>query len=470
MENSQNTPNPNQFKFRFRRKRLSRNYYSSYIKTVAASFFGVILTGTLLLMLPISIKDGTSVNFLDALLTATSATCVTGLIVFDTFTKWTLFGQIVILCLIQVGGLGFITILTMMSRFLKKRVNLREKLVLKESFGSIPMGDTKKIVRVVLIGTAFFEILGAVILCTQFIPSMGFKNGLFTSVFLSVSAFCNAGFDVMGRILPGSSLVTVNSNPVILLTIALLIIIGGIGFIVWDDIAFRKFNVKKFGLHTKLTLLTTAVLLITGTVIYYIFERENTFAGMSEWQKILNAFFTSATTRTAGFNSVPTDELTTESKVITDILMFIGGSPGSTAGGIKTTTIAVIFLCSFATLKDLKDIEIFGKRLPFDVARKAIAIFVINFMEIFVSAFVISVIQPELDYSDILFECISALGTVGMSTGITPLLEPVSEIIITMLMYIGRITSLLFAFIFILDSNKVSNRNSQKPKGTVFIG
>lgn len=466
MENSQSNQSA---KSRLKRKRQNRNYYSSYIKIVAASFFTVIMVGTFLLMLPVSIKTG-SVNFLDALLTATSATCVTGLIIFDTFSKWTLFGQIVIICLIQIGGLGFITILTMLSRFLKKRVSLREKLVLQESFGSIPMGDTKKIVRVVLIGTAFFEITGALILCTQFIPQMGFKNGLFTSVFLSVSAFCNAGFDVLGRIDPSSSLVTVNTNPVILLTISALIIIGGIGFIVWDDIAYRKFKIKRYNLHTKLTLLTTAVLLVGGTVIYYIFERENTFAGMTEWQKILNAFFSSVTPRTAGFNSVPVADLTTESKVITDILMFIGGSPGSTAGGIKTSTIAVMFLCTFATLKNSKDIEIFGKRVSVNITRKAISIFVINFMEVFAASLVISVLQPEFDYSDILFECLSALGTVGMTTGITPLLDPVPEIIITLLMFIGRITSLLFAFIFILDSNKFTNRNSQKPKGNIFVG
>lgn len=456
-------------KFRLKRKRQNRNYYSSYIKIVAASFFAVIMTGTLLLMLPVSIKTG-SVNFLDALLTATSATCVTGLVIFDTFSKWTLFGQIVIICLIQIGGLGFITILTMLSRFIKKRVSLREKLVLQESFGSIPMGNTKKIVRVVLIGTAFFEITGALILCTQFIPQMGFKNGLFTSVFLSVSAFCNAGFDVLGRIEPGSSLVTVNTNPVILLTIASLIIIGGIGFIVWDDIAYRKFRAKRFTLHTKLTLLTTAVLLIGGTVLFYIFERDNTFAGMTEGQKILNAFFASVTPRTAGFNSVPVAQMATESEVVTDILMFIGGSPGSTAGGIKTATVAVIFLCTFATLKNSKDIEVFGKRISVDVTRKATSIFIINLMEIFISTFLISILQPELAYSDILFECLSALGTVGMTTGITPLLDPVPEIIVTLLMFIGRITSLLFAFIFILDSNKFVNRNSQKPKGTVLVG
>ena len=447
----------------------NRNYYTSYPKMVALSFFAIIIIGTMLLMLPISIKEG-SVSFLDALFTATSATCVTGLVVFDTFTKWTLFGQIVILCMIQIGGLGFITIITMLSRFLKKKVSLREKLMLKESFGSIPTGDSKKIVRVVLGGTVIFEVLGAAILCTQFIPDMGFKNGLYTSVFLSVSAFCNAGFDVLGRIQPGSSLVTVNTNPVILLTIAVLIIVGGIGFIVWDDIVQRKFRVKRYSLHTKLTLITTAVLLVGGTILYYIFERNNTFSDFSEGQKVLNAFFASTTPRTAGFNSVPNAELSAPSKLITYILMLIGGSTGSTAGGIKTATIAVLFLCAAATLRNSREIEIFGKRITVDVIRKAVSIVIINLTEVFIASTIITICQPELLYSDILFECISAIGTVGMSTGITSSLEFLPKIIITLMMFVGRITSLVFAFMFILDTNKNGSRSSQKPKGNLFIG
>lgn len=447
----------------------SRNYYATYPRMVALSFFALIIIGTILLMLPISIKSG-SVSFIDALFTAASATCVTGLVIFDTFTKWTLFGQIVILCLIQIGGLGFITIITMLSRFLKKKVSLREKLLLKESFGTIPMGDTKKIVKVVIRGTILFEVSGAAILCTQFIPQMGLKNGLYTSVFLSVSAFCNAGFDVLGRIQPGSSLITVNTNPVILLTIAALIIIGGIGFIVWDDIIDRKFKIKRYSLHTKLTLITTAILLIGATVLYYIFERNNTLADLSAGQALLNAFFAGTTTRTAGFNSIPNSDLCMESKAITYILMFIGGSTGSTAGGIKTATIAVLFLCVIATLKNSRDIEIFGKRINDDVIRKAISIFMINLSEVFIASVIIAVCQPEISYSDILFECISAIGTVGMSTGITPSLELIPKIIITLLMFIGRITSLIFAFMFILESGKNGSRSAQKPKGNLFIG
>jgi trk system potassium uptake protein TrkH len=452
-----------------KKKIKNRNYYASYPRLVAFSFFAVIVVGTILLMLPISIKTG-SVNFIDALFTATSATCVTGLVIYDTFTKWTLFGQIVILCLIQIGGLGFITIITMLSRFLKKKVSLREKLLLKESFGVIPMGDTKRIVKVVIAGTAMFETLGAVILSTQFIPKMGWKNGIYTSIFLSISSFCNAGFDVLGRIQAGSSLITVNSNAVILLTIAALIIVGGIGFIVWVDILDRKFNAKRFSLHTKLTLLTTAILLIASTVLYYIFERNNTFADMSFGQGLLNAFFTGATTRTAGFNSVPNGDLCMESKAITYILMFIGGSAGSTAGGIKTATVAVLVLCVVSTLKNSNDIEVFGKRITNDVIRKAVSIFMINLSEVIISSVIIAICQPEIDFSDILFECISAIGTVGMSTGITSSLKLLPKIIIILQMFVGRITSLVFAFMFILGNSKGNSLKSQKPKGNLYIG
>lgn len=464
MKNNQNTEQPKD-----KTIKKNKNYYYSYPKIVAVSFFAVIMIGTVLLMLPISIK-GESVSFMDALFTATSATCVTGLVVFDTFSQWTLFGQIVILCLIQIGGLGFVTIITMLMRFLKKKVTLREKLLLKESFGSIPTGNTKKIVKTVLIGTIIFELSGATVLCTQFIPQMGLKNGLYTSVFLSVSSFCNAGFDVLGRTEPGSSLITVNTNPVILLTIAALIIIGGIGFIVWSDIVDFKFRVKRYSLHTKLTLTTTAILLIGGTILYYIFERENCFSDLSTGEKILNAFFTSTTTRTAGFNSVANGDLSAPSKVITYILMLIGGSAGSTAGGIKTTTVAVLFLCAISTLKSSNDIEVFGKRITIDIIRKAVAVTVINLTQIFISSVIITLCQPELRYSDILFECISAIGTVGMSTGITSSLELLPKIIIALLMFVGRITSLVFAFMFILDSRKNDIHNSQKPKGNLLVG
>ncbi|MCH5314932.1 MAG: Trk family potassium uptake protein [Eubacterium sp.] len=448
------------------KSKSKKNYTNSYPRLVALSFIILILVGALLLMLPISVKSG-SVSFLDALFTATSASCVTGLVIFDTFTKWTLFGQIVIICLIQIGGLGFITIITLFSRFVKKRFSVHEKILLRESLGSIYTGGTKGLVRVVVGGTAIFELLGAAILSTQFIPQLGIKSGLYTSVFLSISAFCNAGFDIMGRISPGSSLMSVNDNPVIILTIAFLIIAGGIGFLVWDDIVSNRFRAKKYNVHTKLVLVTTAILLVIGTVFFMIFEYSNTLDGMPIWQKILNSFFASSTARTAGFNSVSNASLTAPSRMITDILMLIGGSSGSTAGGIKTTTIAIMFLCVISTFRKKSNVEIFGKRISSDDMMKSAAIVFINVAQIVAGAIVIIIAQPSLELSDVLFECFSAMGTVGMTTGITSSFETIPKIVIILMMFIGRLTSLVFAFTLFYG---VKRSSAQKPRGNLLIG
>ncbi len=447
-------------------QKKNKNYNAIYPKTAFISFFSVIMIGTALLMLPISCKSG-SVGFLDALFTATSATCVTGLVVFDTFTKWTLFGQIVILCLIQIGGLGFMTIITIITHHLRRRMSLKEKLLLKESFGSIYPGDLKSLSKTVITGTIFFELLGAIILSTQFIPMMNFKNGLYTAVFLSVSAFCNAGFDVLGRIAPGSSLAEVNSNPVIILTISALIIIGGIGFIVWKDIMINKLNFKKYSLHSKITLCATAFLLLFGTVIYLVFESNNSFKDMPAWQTLMNAFFTSTTTRTAGFETVSTANLTDASTMMTYILMFIGGSSGSTAGGIKTSTFAILIICIISTIKNSPDAECFGRKIPNDLIKKATAIFFINFTTVFVFSIIISAIQGEFDYFDVLFECISAMGTVGMTRGITSSLAVIPKILIILLMFAGRLTSLIFVFAFKFNN---ANNSIKKPEGKMLVG
>lgn len=449
-----------------KKKAKNKNYYSEYPKLVALSFIVLIAAGTILLMLPISVKTG-EVSFLDALFTATSASCVTGLSLYDTFSKWTLFGQLVILAMIQIGGLGFITIMTMISRFVKKRISLREKLILRESVGSIYKGDLKSLVKVVLSGTATLEIAGALVLATQFIPKMGFKNGLYTSVFLSVSSFCNAGFDVMGRVEANSSLITVNNNPVILLTISFLIITGGIGFIVWDEMYRKKTKFKRYSLHTKITLITTVILLVAGTILFAVFEWNNTLADMPVWQKILNAFFDSVTPRTAGFSSVPTSDLSGISTMLTYALMFVGGCAGSTAGGVKTATVAILILCAIATLRNKRDVEIFGRRLTENSIRKASAIATINFISVFIASALISIFHQDIGYSDILFECISAIGTVGMSTGITPELESFPKVILILLMYIGRITSLMFAFSIIFSNKKTTTK---KPTGNIMVG
>lgn len=449
-----------------KKKRRSRNYYTSYPKIAALSFLLIIAVGTVLLMLPVSVKQG-SVGFCDALFTAASASCVTGLIQFDTFSKWTLFGQIVILCMIQIGGLGFITLVMLLTRFVKKRVSVKQKILLRESIGSIYTGDLRSLGRTVLFGTAFFELAGAALLSVRLIGQMGFKNGLYTAVFLSVSAFCNAGFDVMGRVEPGSSLITVNDDPLVLITLSLLIIIGGIGFVVWDDIKENRLRFSAYSFNSKLALSVSAALLLGGTVLYFAFEYNNTLSDMSLWQKILNSFFASVTARTAGFNSVPVGEMSGASKMLTYVLMFIGGSSGSTAGGIKTSTLAVLSSAAICVVKGEEYPECFGRQITGEYIKKAVSVVTLNISIVLAASFVISLLQGELDYFDILFECFSAMGTVGMTVGITTRLRTASKLIIAALMFIGRVSSLVFVLTFRLDFNK---KSVQKPKGNLLIG
>lgn len=447
-------------------KGLGKNYTLFYPKIAALGFGAIILLGTVLLMLPVSVKSG-SISFIDALFTSTSATCVTGLIIYDTFRKFTLFGQLVILCLIQVGGLGFITILSVFVRIVKKRMGLREKMLVKESVSSVNYEDVKSISKMAFVFTVVCEVAGAAVLCTRFIPSMGLKNGLYTSVFLSVSAFCNAGFDVMGRVEAKSSLITLNSDPVVILTISALIIIGGIGFLVWNDIKKNKLNFKMYRLHSKLVLSTSAILLFGGTVMFLLFEYSNTLEGMSFGDKLLNAFFASVTPRTAGFNSMDINSMSAPSKALTVFLMLVGGSSGSTAGGIKTTTLAVLVLCAVSTVKNKNSIEVFNRRLDDAAVKKAVSIAVMNIVQIFAAAFIISALQSEFSFSSVLIETASAMGTVGMSAGITPHLEIIPKLIIISMMFIGRLTTLVFALSFVSPRAQSA---AQKPQERILVG
>lgn len=450
------------------REKRNKNYSLTYPKIVAIGFALIILIGTALLMLPIS-SNGEKISFINAFFTATSATCVTGLVTYDTATTWSLFGQIVILCLIQIGGLGFLTVLAFVSGIIKKRMSLKEKMLVKDAVGSLNIGGGKNLVRSVLLLTFCCEAAGAIILSTRFIPMAGVPKGIYLSVFTSISAFCNAGFDLMGSFVPSSSLTTVNDDPVIIITVSLLIIIGGLGFIVWQDIRDNNFKFKKFSVHTKLVLTITAVILTVCTLLFLLFEysNEKTIADMPLWQKVLNAFFANVTARTAGFNSVSTSELTSASKMLTIMLMFIGGSSGSTAGGVKTTTIAVLILCVISTLKNKNDVNAFGHRLDNAAIKKAISVVLINFAEVVIAVFLILLFQNGFNLIDVLFECASAIGTVGMTTGITPHLCTASKLVIIFLMYVGRLTSLIFALMFISLRAKTT---AQKPLCSVLVG
>ena len=445
---------------------VKKNYSLKYPKIVAAGFAIIILLGSVLLTLPISSKQG-SVAYIDALFTATSATCITGLVPFDTFSSWSVFGQLVILCLIQLGGLGFITVLSLFVNFFRKRMSLKYKMLLKESVGSFHLSEVKGLVKTVIIFTASCELIGTVLLAIRFVPLTNLKRGIYMAVFTSVSAFCNAGFDLMGVFSPSSSLTTVNNDPIILLTISALVIFGGIGFIVWQDLKDKRFKLKLLSVHSKLVLSATAVLLLGGMILFFIFEYNYSFKDMNFGSKLLNSFFCSVTPRTAGFNSVEIREMNPVSQMLTTILMFIGGSSGSTAGGVKTTTIAVLLLCVVANLRNRDEIVVFNYRIALDTVKRAISVTLTNLSEIFIGIIIITLVQSEFSLSDVVFECFSAMGTVGITTGITPNLNTVSQIVIIILMYIGRLKILIFALSFVVLKPKTT---TQKLKGEFMVG
>ncbi|RGY96347.1 TrkH family potassium uptake protein [Clostridium sp. AM58-1XD] len=425
-----------------------RKSHLSQTQFIAYGFFCVIMTGTLLLTLPVASRSGVSVGFLDALFTATSATCVTGLIVHDTWSQWTLFGQLVLITLIQIGGLGFITIGVFLSIILRRKIGLKERGLLQESVNTLQIGGVVRLARKIIIGTFIFEGTGAVILAARFIPEYGLLKGAFYGFFHSVSAFCNAGFDLMGRNEPYSSFVGYYDDIVINAVIMSLIVIGGIGFIVWDDIHKNKWHVRKYMLHTKIVLLTTFVLIFGGAWLIYLCEKNYLMEDMTTQGKILTSLFASVTARTAGFNTIDTGAMRDSSKFITIILMFIGGSPGSTAGGVKTTTIVIMLLSVLSSIKRTNGFNVFGRRLEDDAIKRASAIFSINLFLALTASMAIMMMQPSLVMSDVLFETFSAIGTVGMTTGITRNLTSVSKVLIILLMYCGRIGSLSFALAF----------------------
>lgn len=413
----------------------------TYVQTIALGFFLIILIGTVLLMLPISSMAGTATGFVPALFTATSASCVTGLVVVDTGTYWSFFGQAVILVLIQIGGLGFMTIATLFSKLVKRRMSMRERGVMATSISSNGFGRITEITSTIGWGTLFFETVGAVLLCIRFIPERGFWEGLWFGIFHSVTAFCNAGFDILGDY---ASLTAYYDDALVCVTIMALITIGGIGFLVWDDIKRNGLKWRRYELQTKLVLSTSAILTFGGAVLFFLLERNRMNSDMSFGEQVLVSFFSSVTPRTAGFNSVDTAALSPGSKLLTMILMFIGGSSGSTAGGVKTSTVAVLAVCLASGVLGKRDPEIYGRRISNDDARRAGVMVFMNISLALGGALLISLAQ-DFELTDLLFEVMSAMGTVGMTTGITRELNSFSAIVITLLMYLGRVGSVSFA-------------------------
>ena len=436
------------------------------VQYIAAGFFLIILFGTLMLMSPLASRTGETTNFLDALFTATSATCVTGLVVYDTWLHWSIFGQLVILFLIQIGGLGFITISVGFAMAFQQKIGLRQRDRIKESVNALELGGIVKLTKKIIMGTLLFEGIGAILLSIRFVPRFGPVKGIYFAVFHAVSAFCNAGFDLMGEQGPYSSFVDYVGDPLVNLVLIALIVIGGIGFIVWNDLTVKHFHWKQLSLNTKLVLSVTAILIGGGTLFLFLFEQGNTLEGMSTGEQLLASLFGSVTARTAGFNTVDTGALRPESKFLTVILMFIGGSPGSTAGGIKTTTFAVVVLYMFSNLRGESGCNIFHRRVSDDVVKKASMIFCLNLTLGVVSVLAIMA-TSSLQLSDVLFEVYSAISTVGMTTGITRDLNGIGRMIIILLMYCGRIGSMTFVLSLIQKSD---NKKLTLPAEKITIG
>lgn len=443
----------------FKKKKITAR--KSTTRLIASGFALIILAGSLLLSLPIANKSGHG-NWFNSLFTATSATCVTGLVVTDTYRNWTIFGQIVILCLIEVGGLGFLTIGAYISVLLKKRIGLQEREQLQESVNTLEIAGVVRLVKKIVQGALCVEGLGAVLLAFRFVPRFGVVRGIYFSVFHAVSAFCNGGFDLMGVNEAYSSLVSFEGDLLVNLVVVTLILVGGIGFIVWDDVMRNKWHFRKYLLHSKIVITTTLILTAAGTVLFLITENNAAFAGMSPLEKFLGALFSSVTPRTAGFNSVDTAALSNSGKIITMVMMFIGGSPGSTAGGVKTTSMVVLLFYAVAMVLGREDINLFGRRLADDVVKKANAVVIINSTLTIAATVTIMTLQPLLNFEDVLFEVLSAIGTAGMTVGITRDLNIISRVIIVALMYCGRLGGLSFALIFAQKNNMGSVRQPQE--------
>ena len=426
-------------------------------QSIAIAFAVIILIGTVLLSLPVSSRTGESHSVLDALFAATSATCVTGLVPGDTYIMWSDFGQTVILTLIELGGLGFMSVASLVILLLRKKAGLKQRLLMAQALSLDDMQSVWKLQKWVLAGSLLIQLTGAGILFLRFLPAYGVGTALKWGIFHSVSAFCNAGFDIFGQLQPGASLIPFQSDPVVLLTLAALIILGGLGFFVWEEVMrLRRF--KKFSVYTKLVLLTTGFLVIGGTVFVLAFEwnNPNTLGPMGTGEKLLNGFFQSVTLRTAGFAAVDQALLTDGGKAISMLLMFIGGSSGSTAGGLKTVTFVVLILFILARIRGKSHVTVFRRTVPTEKVTDAMTLTsVMFFLALFGGVFLCA--TSPVDLTNGMFESISALATVGLTAGVTPLLSLPAKLLIIVFMYFGRVGVLTLSLGF-LSGDKAQER------------
>ncbi len=411
---------------------------------VVIGFLLLILVGAILLNTPFATKTGEMVGFVNSLFTSTSAVCVTGLVVVDTGTYWNTFGQVVILILIQMGGLGFMTMASTLAILAGRRISLKERIVMQESMGSVSLSGVVRITKYAVIMTFIFEAIGAFILSFRFIPMYGQAKGIYYSIFHSISAFCNAGFDIMGN---GKSLTEFVSDPLVSLTISFLIIFGGLGFVVILELLRFK-RPRKWSLNTKLVVYTTLSLLLFGFIFFFSTEFYNpkTLGNLDFGGKLLGSFFGSVTPRTAGFNTVDTASLMPATMMMTMVLMFIGGSPSSTAGGVKTTTVSVLIITILSILKGKSDTEALGRRIARETVNKAIAILGIGITVMVSAITLLSITEAGASFFEICFESISALGTVGLSVGLSAKLTMVGKLVLSITMFLGRVGALTMLF------------------------
>jgi len=419
---------------------------------IALTFLAIILAGALLLTLPVASRTGDSVDFLDALFTATSATCVTGLVVGDTYTMWSGFGQIVILCLIEIGGLGFMSAASLVVFALRKKIGLRQRMVIAQALSVNEMAGVVRLQKWVLLGSLTVQLTGALILFFRFLPAEGWLCAAKWGIFHAVSAFCNAGFDIFGYIAPGQSVAMFNDDPVVLITLMALIVIGGLGFFVWEEVVTLR-HFKKFSVYTKLVLLFTGSLILGGAAVILLLEwnNPNTFGPMPLWQKVLNSFFQSVTLRTAGFASVDQALLTDTTKGFSILLMFVGGSSGSTAGGMKTVTVLVLMLFVIARARGRSRVSAFHRNIPGDKVLDAMTIVFIMLGMSVAGALVICTTSP-VSLVDAMYETASALATVGLTAGVTPVLGVGAQLMIIMFMYFGRVGVLTISLGFLMGN------------------
>ena len=445
-------------------KEIKRKFLKQFssARIILLGFIIMIFVGASILSLPISSRSREFTPFIDTLFTATSASCVTGLIVYDTATHWSIFGKIIIIAMIQCGGLGVVTMITVFTQVTGKKIGLRDRATLQSALSAPQIGGIIRLTSFIFKATIIIEMIGAILMFPSFMKDFGVTKGIYYSIFHSISAFCNAGFDLMGDVSKFSSLTKYQSDIMINISIMLLILIGGLGFLIWKDILNYKFDMKRYSTQTKIILVMSVVLVIFPSILFFFTE----FSGQDIKTRILSSLFQAVTPRTAGFNTTDYTKFSDNGIAITIILMLIGGGSGSTAGGIKMSTIFILVATMCSVLKQDKEVAVFKKRIEPDIIKNAVAVFVLDIVLFVAGSMIISGIEG-FSLKETMFECASAVATVGLTMGITPNLGIISKLLLICMMYIGRVGGITLIFAAVTPKN---NGNARYPKDQVAVG